>query len=337
MPREALRGAARRRGSADPVLVKPAGTLLDVIQPGADAVRGRCRLPVSGEVQSHSRPPRRALDLSAPRCSRRSPGSGAAGLGISSSSTSQRNGVSGCARERTGARVETVAFLAASGGKRSAPPSGSCSSRALSAEYSPPAPPSHFDARHAQRPDLAAEVTLQPLRRFEPRSRHPLHDIIRRSRAWRDLAFEPGPVVRDPFRTDAQIDALPALVPAAGRAVLLGRPSWLGARERAARGAPHRLAARLSRCCAPRVREALEGVRGGAHFPVAPSTPRSGLLERARDAMAEYLRAAGAGAPALMLFESWASLGVREFSSLLCRVAAQRRWLRAPACPSSTT
>src|ERR1700731_2034229 len=63
-------------------------------------------------------------------------------------------------------------------------------------------------------PELAAEVTLQPLRRFELDAAILFSDIMTPLQGMGvDLAFEPGPVVRDPIRTDAQIDALPALVP----------------------------------------------------------------------------------------------------------------------------
>ena len=63
-------------------------------------------------------------------------------------------------------------------------------------------------------PELAAEVTLQPLRRFELDAAILFSDIMTPLQGMGvDLAFEPGPVVREPVRSDAQIDALPALVP----------------------------------------------------------------------------------------------------------------------------
>ena len=63
-------------------------------------------------------------------------------------------------------------------------------------------------------PELAAEVTLQPLRRFELDAAILFSDIMTPLQGMGiDLTFEPGPVVRAPIRTDAQIDALPALVP----------------------------------------------------------------------------------------------------------------------------
>ena len=63
-------------------------------------------------------------------------------------------------------------------------------------------------------PELAAEVTLQPLRRFELDAAILFSDIMTPLQGMGvDLTFEPGPVVREPIRTDAQIDALAELVP----------------------------------------------------------------------------------------------------------------------------
>ena len=63
-------------------------------------------------------------------------------------------------------------------------------------------------------PELAAEVTLQPLRRFELDAAILFSDIMTPLQGMGvDLTFEPGPVVREPIRTDAQIEALPLLVP----------------------------------------------------------------------------------------------------------------------------
>ena len=63
-------------------------------------------------------------------------------------------------------------------------------------------------------PELAAEATLQPLRRYELDAGILFSDIMTPLQGMGiALEFEPGPIVRDPIRTDTQIDALPALVP----------------------------------------------------------------------------------------------------------------------------
>src|SRR5262249_51353514 len=64
-------------------------------------------------------------------------------------------------------------------------------------------------------PELAAEVTLQPLRRFPLDAAILFSDIMTPLQGMGiELTFEPGPVVARPLRTDAQIHALPALEPA---------------------------------------------------------------------------------------------------------------------------
>ena len=110
--------------------------------------------------------------------------------------------------------------------------------------------------------DLAAEVTLQPLRRFELDAAILFSDIMTPLQGMGvDLAFEPGPVVRAPIRSDAQIDALPALVPErdvpfvlqAIRLVSANLPRG-GAADRLRRRALHALVL-------PRRRPAVQGVR----------------------------------------------------------------------------
>ena len=73
-------------------------------------------------------------------------------------------------------------------------------------------------------PELAAEVTLQPLRRFELDAAILFSDIMTPLQGMGvKLAFEPGPVVREPIRSAAQIEALPTII--GGRAG--GFPGWV--------------------------------------------------------------------------------------------------------------
>src|SRR2546421_4196090 len=186
-------------------------------------------------------------------------------------------------------------------------------------------------------PDLAAEVTLQPLRRFELDAAILFSDIMTPLQGMGvDLAFEPGPVVREPIRTDAQIDALPALVPQRDVAFVLETIRLVRANmPRLApligfAGAPFTLLCSL--VCGRPSKEFADA----RTFLYAQPHGAQLLLERLADAMAEYLAAqAGAGAPAPMLFESWAGLlappEVRQFAfPALRRTAAALRRVGVP-------
>ena len=140
-----------------------------------------------------------------------------------------------------------------------------------------------------------------------------------------DLTFEPGPVVREPIRTDAQIDALPPLVPVRDvpfvletiRLVRANLPR--GAPLIGFAGAPFTLLCYLV-CGKP----SKEFAPARAFLYAQPESAQR-LLTHLADAMAEYLAAqAAAGAQALMLFESWAGLlGPPEFKRFA--LAAVRR------------
>jgi uroporphyrinogen decarboxylase len=161
-----------------------------------------------------------------------------------------------------------------------------------------------------RRPELAAEVTLQPLRRFALDAAILFSDIMTPlSGMGVGLSFEPGPVVRDPIRTDRAIEALQELVPE--RDVPFVLQSIRLIRSELPRGipligfagGPFTLLCYLV-CGRP-------SKEFGAARSFLYSSPSSAqrLLERLADAMAAYLRAqAAAGAQALMLFESWAGL-----------------------------
>jgi uroporphyrinogen decarboxylase len=129
------------------------------------------------------------------------------------------------------------------------------------------------------------------------------------------LSFEPAPVVREPIRSMAQVEALPPLAPARDvpfvlesirliRAALPGGVPLIGFA-----GAPFTLMCYLV-CGRPSKEFA-----AARSFLYAQAGTAQRLLTRLADAMAEYLAAqAAAGAQALMLFESWAGLlAPREF------------------------
>jgi uroporphyrinogen decarboxylase len=179
-------------------------------------------------------------------------------------------------------------------------------------------------------PGLAAEVTLQPLRRFPLDAAILFSDIMTPLQGMGvDLSFEPGPVVREPIRTDTGIDALAPLVPERDvpfvlesiRLVRAGLPPNVPLIGFA--GGPFTLLCYLV-CGRP-------SKEFGAARSFLYSSPASAerLLDRLADAMAAYLRTqATAGAQALMLFESWAGLlAPHEFERFALR--AVRRTVAA--------
>ena len=170
--------------------------------------------------------------------------------------------------------------------------------------------------------ELAAEVTLQPLRRFELDAAILFSDIMTPLQGMGiDLYFDPGPVVRNPIRTDAQIDALPPLqperdVPFVLNSIKLIRPELpRGAPLIGFAGGPFTLL-----CYLVSGKPSKEfGVARSFLYAQPDSAER--LLDHLADAMAAYLAAqAAAGAQALMLFESWAGLlAPREFNKFALR------------------
>jgi uroporphyrinogen decarboxylase len=166
-------------------------------------------------------------------------------------------------------------------------------------------------------PELAAEVTLQPLRRFELDAAILFSDIMTPLQGMGvDLKFEPGPIVREPIRTDAQIDALPPLVPA--RDVPFVLETIRQVRANVPRGVPliGFAGAPFTLLCYLVCGKPSKEFAAARAFLYAQPASAERLLTHLADAMAEYLAAqAAAGAQALMLFESWAGLlAPREFS-----------------------
>ncbi|MGH8228385.1 MAG: uroporphyrinogen decarboxylase [Steroidobacteraceae bacterium] len=172
--------------------------------------------------------------------------------------------------------------------------------------------------------ELAAEATLQPVRRYPLDAAILFSDIMTPLQGMGvGLEFDPGPVVRDPIRTRAQVDALPTLdaerdVPFVLDAIRLVRANApRGVPLIGFAGAPFTLLCYL--VCG---RPSKEFTAARAFLYSQPQTAES-LLDRLADAMAAYLAAqAAAGAQALMLFESWAGLlGVHEYHRFALRGA----------------
>jgi uroporphyrinogen decarboxylase len=165
-------------------------------------------------------------------------------------------------------------------------------------------------------PELAAEVTLQPLRRFELDAGILFSDIMTPLQGMGiELEFAPGPVVRDPIRSDAQIDALPALLPERDVPFVLETIRLVRANAPRAvpligfAGAPFTLFCYL--VCG---RPSKEFAAARAFLYAHPGSSER-LLAHLADAMTAYLHAqVAAGAQAVMLFESWAGLlAMKEF------------------------
>jgi uroporphyrinogen decarboxylase len=165
-------------------------------------------------------------------------------------------------------------------------------------------------------PELAAEATLQPLRRFPLDAAILFSDILLPLQALGvEMAFTPGPTIAEPLRTRAQVDAL-TLRPAAEAVPFVGEAVRLLRRELDGRtpligfcGAPFTLAAYL-----------IQG-RGKEGFGAAktmlyrePATLEC-LLSTLAVAMTDYLTLQiQSGAQAVQVFDSWAGiLGLEEY------------------------
>jgi len=159
-------------------------------------------------------------------------------------------------------------------------------------------------------PELAAEVTLMPIRRFPLDAAIVFADIMSPLPALGiEFDFDPGPVVARPIRDAAAIDALRTpdrdeIAPEVMRALALTRHELPASTALLGFcGAPWTLAAYL-----------VEG-RGVKDFPTlrAFAAARPDLLERLlaklSALMADYVAAqAEAGADAVQIFDSWAGV-----------------------------
>ncbi|HKK94089.1 MAG TPA: uroporphyrinogen decarboxylase [Longimicrobiales bacterium] len=177
-----------------------------------------------------------------------------------------------------------------------------------------------------RRPDLAAEVTLQPIRRFGMDAAILFSDIMTPLEGMGiDVRFAPGPIIDDPIRSVADVSRLTTLDPHEGVPFVLEACEIL-ANELPENvpligfaGAPFTLLCYL-----------IEG-QGSKSFVQTRAFMRSELdatrelLDRLAHGMALYLEAqARAGARALMIFDSWVGLLDAPTFRALVRPALER-------------
>lgn len=159
-------------------------------------------------------------------------------------------------------------------------------------------------------PDLAAEVTLQPIRRFGMDAAILFSDIMTPVEGMGvSLEFAPGPVVENPIRSLEQVEAL--RVPAPEESVpfvletirILSRELPPSAPLIGFAGAPFTLFCYLVQGQGSKTFADAKG------FLFAEPEASRILLEKLADTMIAYMAAqASAGAKALMLFDSWAGI-----------------------------
>lgn len=159
-------------------------------------------------------------------------------------------------------------------------------------------------------PDLAVEVTLQPIRRFEMDAAILFSDIMTPLEGMGiSLDFAPGPIIKNPIRSLAQVEELRVPDPKESVPFVIETVEILSRELPSSTpligfaGAPFTLFCYL-----------VEG-QGSKTFATAKgflfSEPKSSriLMEKLAETTIAYLRAqAYAGAKALMLFDSWAGL-----------------------------
>jgi len=167
-------------------------------------------------------------------------------------------------------------------------------------------------------PEMAAEVTLQPIRRFELDASILFSDIMTPVEGMGiDLDFGPGPVIRSPVRSARDVDRLLPADPEETvpfvletlrilRGELPARVPLIGFA-----GAPWTLF-----CYLVEGKGSKTFIRAKSFLYAEPDAARR-LLNKLADTMTAYLLAqAEAGAQALMIFDSWAGLlGPYEFRS----------------------
>lgn len=165
-------------------------------------------------------------------------------------------------------------------------------------------------------PELATEVTLQPVRRFAVDAAILFSDIVIPLRAMNvslDIEAGIGPVIEHPIRTAADVDSLQPLIPEEGVPFVLETIANLK-RELSVpligfAGAPFTLASYL-----------VEGGPSKTHartkaLMLGEPEVWNKLMDRLSEAVLAYLRSqVDAGADAIQLFDSWVGvLGPDEY------------------------
>lgn len=157
-------------------------------------------------------------------------------------------------------------------------------------------------------PELAAEVTFQPLRRFELDAAIVFSDIMMPLEAMGvQLEFTPGPVVRAPIRTHASVDALRVPDPGEIAPYVMDTIKILRRELKVPligfSGAPWTLAAYLVEGKGSKDFAALR------QFMYSDPEAAKALFYKLSQCMAVYLKAqVQAGAQAVQLFDTWAGL-----------------------------
>ena len=159
-------------------------------------------------------------------------------------------------------------------------------------------------------PELAAEATLQPLRRFPLDAAILFSDIMIPLDAFDiPMTFEPGPKIADPIRSRAHVDRLQAR-PAADAVPFVADTVRLLRRELDGRtpligfcGAPFTIAAYLVQG------EGKEGFGAVKQLMYREPATLQALIEKLCEAMADYLRLQiDAGVQAVQIFDSWCGI-----------------------------
>ena len=159
-------------------------------------------------------------------------------------------------------------------------------------------------------PEIAAEATLQPLRRFAFDAAILFSDIMIPLDAFGiPMTFEPGPKIAEPIRSRAQVDRLSAR-PAAEAVPFVADTIRLLRRELDGRtpligfcGAPFTIAAYLVQG------EGKEGFAAIKRLMYREPATLEALIEKLFLSMGDYLRLQiDAGAQAIQIFDSWCGI-----------------------------